>query len=601
MFDRDMRYLVASRRWLRDYGLLGRDLTGLSHYDVFPEIPERWRAVHRRALAGQVLQSDEDAFPRPDGRLQWLRWEVRPWRDADGQIAGIVIFSEDITERHEAEESLRESEERFRQLADSMPQLVWTAEPDGTVDYYNRRVADFVGIERDADGSWRWQGALHPDDQAPTAHAWLTAVATGEPYQCEHRVRLADGGTRWFLSRGVPVRDRSGRMVKWFGTATDIHDLKRAQAALQEADRRKDEFIATLGHELRNPLAPIRNAVEVLKQVETDEPRARWARELIDRQVHHMTHLIDDLLDVGRITRGRLHLRKERVALAGVLEQALDAIRADIVRAEQSLEVSMPDVPAILSADPVRLAQVVSNLLNNASKYSGPGSHIQVRVRLDGPEVVMGVLDEGIGLAPEDLANVFDMFYKVHSETGCTQTGLGIGLSLVKGLVEMHGGSVEARSEGVGKGSEFVVRLPLDPAACMRTPQDPPPEQGRGESAHRVLVVDDKADVVESMAMLLRLHGNAVETASDGIEAVAAAERFRPELILLDLGMPRLDGLDACRRIRAQPWGRTMKIVAVTGRGQDEDRRRTAEAGFDGHLVKPVAPAAVLALLGDKH
>jgi PAS domain S-box-containing protein len=504
----------------------------------------------------------------------------------------------DATAASGSQTAAQTSEECFRQLADSMPQLVWTAEPDGSVDYYNRRVCDFAGISRREDGSWQWQPVLHPDDEAPTVEAWRTAVQNGGIYQCEHRVRLADGSMRWFLSRAVPVRGRDNEIVKWYGTATDIHDLKLAQAALQETDRRKDEFLATLGHELRNPLAPIRNAVEILKQPDAPDATAAQARDMIDRQVQHMARLIDDLLDIGRITTGRLRLRRQRIGLAAVVEQAADALRADIAKAGQTLDITLPALPVLLDADPVRLTQIFTNLLGNASSYCGRGAHIQVSAALADEDVVICVRDNGVGIAPEHLTSIFDMFFRAQSHFDHSQSGLGIGLSLVQGLVEMHGGTVQARSEGIGHGSELIVRLPrcTDNQQPALAPTQQPTASIESSGA-KVLIADDKADVVDSLAMLLQLYGNTVQTARDGAEAVAAAERFRPDLILLDLGMPELDGYAACRRIRSLPIGEQVKIVAVTGWGQDEDRRRTAEAGFDAHLVKPIGPEEVLALL----
>jgi signal transduction histidine kinase len=413
----------------------------------------------------------------------------------------------------------------------------------------------------------------------------------------EHRLRVvaaAGGGYRWFLSRAVPARDEAGRIIKWFGTATDIQANKEAEAALKAADQRRTEFLAMLGHELRNPLAPIANAVEVLRLAGPTDGAVRDGVDIIERQARHLVRLVDDLLDLSRIDRGKLVLRRTRVTLAEVVDQALEAIRPEVDKARQSLEVDLPPEPLYLDADPVRLAQVVLNLTSNASRYTGEGGHIRVSGRREGAEVVVRVSDDGVGIAPEHLGALFSMFYQVRTTPDRPQGGLGIGLAHTRSLVELHGGRVGAHSEGPGKGSEFSVWLPLPPQAPA-----PAAPEGRGEpgGGRRVLVADDERDGAESLAVFLRLHGHQVETAFDGQEAVAAAERERPDVILLDIGMPVLDGYAACRRIREQPWSKGMRIIALTGWGHDEDRRRTAEAGFDDHLVKPVEPRRLIELL----
>jgi signal transduction histidine kinase/ActR/RegA family two-component response regulator len=384
----------------------------------------------------------------------------------------------------------------------------------------------------------------------------------------------------------------------------EVKERQRAEAAaregearLKEADRHKDEFLAMLAHELRNPLAPIRNAVEVLRLRGPRGPDLLWGRDVIERQVDCLTRLIDDLLDMSRISRGKIGLRKRRVGLAEIITGAIESSRPLIDRHGHELSVVLPPEPVPLEADAVRLAQVFMNLLNNAAKYTGQGGHIRLTAERRGGDVVVSVKDDGIGIPPDELPRLFEMFFQVERSSERSEGGLGIGLSLVQRLVEMHGGTVEARSEGPGKGSEFLVRLPvtLDKPA-------PPPEPGdscgtKGTTARRVLVVDDSRDSTESLAMLLRLYGHEVRTAHDGVECVEAAERYRPDVVLLDIGMPRLNGLDACRRLREQTWGKDMALIALTGLGQEEDRRRTKEAGFDHHLVKPVDPADLAKLL----
>jgi PAS domain S-box-containing protein len=480
-----------------------------------------------------------------------------------------------------------------------MPQLVWTADPDGRVNYRsNIRFAAYAATNQTTEGQVEWLPLLHSDDIQRTLEAWQGAITSGNSYACEHRVRMADGTMRWHLSRAEPVRDVAGSIVKWIGTTTDIQDVKQAQERLREADQRKSEFLATLAHELRNPLAPIRHAAEILRLQAPSDPALRAAHDIIDRQIRHMVRLIDDLLEANRITRGQLRLQRERVELGVLLEQVLAIFRPQAEQAGLTLRVTVPSAPISLDADPVRLAQVFLNLLNNACKYTGRGGTIRLDARCDGAAVVVTVADTGIGIAAEHLPRVFEMFFQLDAGSGTSQGGLGIGLALARGLVELHGGHIEVRSPGPGQGTEFTVCLPTlaaPPAEPARVAEERDASMPFG--AARILVVDDNADVLESLAMLLELTGFAVARARDGQEAIEIAEGFRPHLVLLDIGLPRLDGYGVCRHIRDQPWGKDMRIIALTGRGQDDARRRSRETGFDGHLVKPVDPADLRQLL----
>jgi signal transduction histidine kinase len=371
-------------------------------------------------------------------------------------------------------------------------------------------------------------------------------------------------------------------------------------STLEASDRRKDEFLAVLAHELRNPLAPIRNAVDILRLQGLSDPTAQAARDIIDRQLHQLVRLVDDLLDANRLNRGELLLRKERVELAAVVEQAVEGARPQILSGGQELTLSLPQHSVHLEADPVRLVQVFQNLLINASKHTEKGGHIRLRAGSDASSVTVAIEDTGVGIAAKDLPHIFEMFTKIAPQMAQTPLGIGVGLALTRELVEMHGGSIAARSEGPGKGTAFIVRLPL--AVEERLPQSS--ARGDGDnaetaSARRVLVVDDDLAVAQSLSLLLRVLGNQAEIAHDGLAAIALAERLQPEVILLDIGMPILDGYETCRRIRAEPWGKSIKIVAVTGWGSNEDRRKSAEAGFDAHLVKPAAASSLSQVLGD--
>jgi signal transduction histidine kinase len=365
-------------------------------------------------------------------------------------------------------------------------------------------------------------------------------------------------------------------------------DLRQVAAELAESDRRKDQFLAMLAHELRNPLAPLRNAVEILRLNPAGAEAVESATDLMDRQLAQLVRLVDDLLDVSRISRGKIELRLERVDLVSTVAEVVEALRPEAGRFEHDLTVSLPDGPLYVDADPTRLAQVVGNLLHNACKFTPPHGQISLFVTQDAGKAVLRVTDSGIGINPDQLPRIFDLFVQGDTSLERAQSGLGIGLTLVKQLVEMHGGTVEAGSKGEGTGAHFVVRLPIaaDEASYVRDGS----ESGDSSSKYfgRVLVVDDNQDAARLLAHLLSLHGNTTQTAFDGVEALAVGSTFHPDVVLLDIGLPRLNGYDTARRLRQEPWGKGVALIALTGWGNPEDRRRSSEAGFDGHLVKPV-------------
>lgn len=397
-------------------------------------------------------------------------------------------------------------------------------------------------------------------------------------------------------------RDLEARVVeRTVELERDLAERKRLETALMEGDRRKDEFLALLAHELRNPLAPIRSAIEIMRLKPLADPELRHCRSVVERQTEQLRRLVDDLLDVSRITRGKIKVEREPVEVATLVARAIETTRPLLDARHQRLDVKLAAEPLVVLGDLTRLSQVVGNLLNNAAKYTDEGGHIVLRAeRRQSPDgrdgVVIEVCDSGIGIAPAMLPHVFDLFTQVDHALDRSQGGLGIGLALVRTLVEIHGGTVTAASEGAGRGSTFTVTLPVHTPATSR-PAPAPPVYGAAATGRRVLVIDDNQDSAETLAMVLRLRGHTVQTAHDGIGAVAAAERFRPHMVVLDLGMPGMDGYEVARAIRAQAWGRNLLLVAQTGWGQPEDRRRTQEAGFDGHLTKPVDSAKLTALL----
>jgi PAS domain S-box-containing protein len=431
-------------------------------------------------------------------------------------------------------------------------------------------------------------------------HELQVARAEGHFEDEGWRVRK-DGSQFWANVVITALHDDAGRHLGFSKITRDLTERKRseenARRLVEEAAARRaaEEFLATLAHELRNPLAPMRNALQVIQLAGSDPAAVGQAREMMERQMRHMVRLVDDLLDVSRITGGKLELRKQRVDLAAVVRTAVETSRPLIEAAGHELAVTLPPQPVFVDGDPVRLAQVFANLLNNAAKYTERGGKIWLTAERQGSDAVVSVRDTGLGIPGEMLGKVFELFTQVDRTLEKAQGGLGIGLTLVRRLTEMHGGSVEAHSEGYGHGSVFSVRLPAILVAPARNERAA--EESTPSSRRRILVVDDNRDSAISLGMMLQLMGNEVRTAHDGLEAVQAAEDFRPDVALLDIGLPKLNGYEAARHMREQPWGRDIVLIAVTGWGQDEDKRRSKEAGLNFHMVKPVEPAALEKLL----
>jgi two-component system CheB/CheR fusion protein len=398
---------------------------------------------------------------RRDGSAIWVRVANRPLYRDNGQFVGVLGMFSDITERQKLEEALRRSEHHYRALADSVPEFVFTCKPDGQCDYCNQRWCDYTGLTFEQTKDFGWSRALHPDDAERSMERLREAFHRGQSFDCEYRIRKGDGSYRWFLTRIVPLHDEQGQVVKWFGICTDIDHQRRLQEALQEADRRKDEFLALLAHELRHPLAAIRNAAEAAKLLDGADTRMQGVAELIARQVQHLSRLVDDLLDVSRITHGKVALHKERMELAAVVTRAVETVRPLIEARQQELTIALLPEPLWLEADATRLVQVLGNLLANATRYTEAGGRIWLTAEVDSTDVILSVRDTGIGIPVEFMPRIFDRFMQGDRSSARSEGGLGIGLTLVKSLVEMHGGSVQASSAGPGKGSEFVVRLPV--------------------------------------------------------------------------------------------------------------------------------------------
>jgi len=496
--------------------------------------------------------------------------------------------------------TLQTADRPYRLLVEEMQQGALTLSDDGTIAYCNRRFADLVGrpLERLMGVAFR---DFIPLD-AQIFYESLLQQGRASAGQGEAHLLKADGELiPVFLTFNALPPDTGvafGVLVTDLTTQRHHEKLNTAVEALKESDRRKNEFLALLAHELRNPLAPIRNALHIMRLTEGNGKEVQAASDMMERQVGEMVRLVDDLLDVSRISRGKIDLRKDRVELASAVHHAVEAARSLYENMKHELTVTLPAQPVYLNADPTRLAQVMGNLLNNACKFTDEGGRISLTVEREGEQAVIRVRDSGIGIAADQLLRIFEMFVQVDTSLERSVGGLGIGLTLVKNLVEMHDGTVEVHSAGAGQGSEFVVRLPI----MVETPE-PPPEPTVSEPtttlARRILVVDDNRVSADSLARLLQLTGNETHTAYDGLEAVQAAATFRPDVVLLDIGLPKLNGYEAARKIREEPWGKKMVLVALTGWGQEEDRRKSREAGFNGHMIKPVELTALMKLLAE--
>lgn len=540
------------------------------------------------------------------GRYRWALDVGRPRFTDTGEYLGMVGAVIDIDERKQAEEALKASEVQRQLALDAAEVGMWHVDlASGVIHSDARFLAIFGRAVADYDELF---AVIHPDDLLAVNEAIAAATRPVDPapYAIEYRVIQPDGSHRWIAAKGRShIDDGSSPMgaVSFDGTVADITDRKHAEeererlvGRLQEQDQRKNEFLATLAHELRNPLAPIRNGLQIMRLGTGDAQSLERVREMMERQLAHMVHLIDDLLDLSRISRGKIELRKERIDLAQAIAQAVEANRPAIAKCDQELLVDLPPDGIIVDGDLTRLAQVFSNLLNNASKFTGRGGRIELTVQRVEEEAIVAVRDNGIGISEHMLPLVFDMFSQAESNLERSHSGLGIGLSIVERLVEMHGGTVAAGSDGLGAGSEFVVRLPVASAMAEAGATDPH-EPIRNTGRKRILVADDNRDAADSLAMMLTMTGNHTVTAYDGLDALDVAVTFKPDLVLLDIGMPQLNGYEVCRRLRQEAWTSRTVIVALTGWGQEEDKRRSLEAGFDAHLVKPVLPGAIETLV----
>ncbi|HUP31324.1 MAG TPA: ATP-binding protein [Usitatibacter sp.] len=509
----------------------------------------------------------------------------------DRQVADVCArHAADAVEALRNQEALRESERLYRAIGESIDYGVWVCDAEGRNTYASDSFLKMTGMTQEQCSGFGWGDVLHPDDMGHTMAAWRKCVKEGGAWDMEYRVRGVDGQWHSVLARGAPVKSARGAIVAWAGINLDIRRLKQVENELRELDQRKNEFLATLAHELRNPLAPLRNGLEVMRLASGNPQTVEKARCMMERQLGQMVRLVDDLLDVSRVSRGKIELRRERVDLAKVLRNALETSQPLIGERGHTFVVNMPPERVMVSADVTRLSQVFWNLLNNAAKYTHAAGRVELSVRPGDGWAEVSIADNGIGIPPDMQARVFDIFTQVDRSLEKSQGGLGIGLSIAKRLVEMHGGTISVKSEGHGKGSEFIVRLPATIETRLPTDDGAATRPTPGGPRHRILVADDNHDSATTLSLMLEVMGHEVRVARDGQEAVDLADEFRPEAILMDIGMPRMNGYDACKCIRGQPWASRAFIVALTGWGQDDDKNRSRAAGFDRHLVKPVEP-----------
>ncbi len=624
----------------RIFGYTAQEAIGRHISMIIP--PDRMHEeekIFSRLRRGERVEHFETVRVRSDGQLIQVSLTISPTLDETGRVVGASKIARDISERKQSERAALRATERLRLLWDAATVLLTAEDPDSMLAGLFERIRQHLELDayfnfmvNDAGDALRLASFSGiPEEEArkitrlefgqavcgTVALQRQPIVANDIQQSDDPRVQLVKGygirvyacnplmvgqqllGTLSFASRSrtqfQPDELEFLQIIcRYVAAAYErLHLIKQ----LQEADRRKDEFLALLAHELRNPLAPIRNSMHILRMSARNDPTAERVGEMMERQVGHMVRLVDDLMEVSRITRGKIELRKETIEVAAVVRSAVETSRPLIENAGHQLALTLPADPLMLEGDPVRLGQVFANLLNNAAKYTDPGGQIWLTVRRDGNEVVIAVRDTGAGIPAEMLPRVFDMFTQVERTADRAQGGLGIGLTLVKSLVEMHGGTVMATSSGLGRGSEFSVRLPLSVSRRSAGMAEPEPRTAKVLAPSRVLVVDDNRDAAQSLGMLLQVLGADVKTAFSGAEALETIHQFHPTVVLLDIGMPGMDGHEVARRIRQQPEFQDVMLIALTGWGQDDDRRRSESAGFNHHLTKPADVGTLKTLL----
>lgn len=618
--ERDERYqlvLAGSEAAIRDWDVLNKrvelsprwkQLRGLTDAEVSNSEEEWVKRIHPDDL-GRVMNAVELHFNgetpvfsaeyrvcHKDGHWIWITDHGVAQRDSDGRVTRMAGSERDITERKEAEQALQASEQRLRRAIEEAPFPVIVHAEDGAILQVSRALTEITGYSKDdlrtvAQWTERAYGERKTWAQAEIDRLYQLDESVDEG---EYWIRTAQGDERiWeFASSPLGLDDSNRRLV--ISMAADVTERKRAEETVREADRRKDEFLAVLAHELRNPLAPLRSGLELLALHAMPDEIGK-VRTMMERQVSHLTRLVDDLLDLSRINRGNIKLQRNILDLNEVIKSAIELATPGITQRRHELKVDCAATSLLVNGDAQRLVQVVSNVLSNAARYTEPGGTIWLRSEVDQSWAVVEIKDTGFGIPPEQLEDVFEMFTQVQEHRSATGGGeLGIGLAISRQLVHLHGGSIEAKSDGIGQGSKFVLRLPLeDQVKAAEKPQ----EEAVVNCRRRVLIVDDNRDAGESMSALLQLRGHTLRIEHDGIEAINAVKAFAPDVVILDIGMPEMDGYEVARRIRALPSGKEVLLIALTGWGQESDKARARAAGFDEHLTKPIDGAFISALI----
>jgi len=594
--------------WERNEALgqpLGRVFNIVNEVTLRPVESPVDRALREGVIVGLA---NHTVLIKKDGSKCPIDDSAAPIRDEQGYVSGCVLIFRDVTAQRLVEQEKANQLITARLLAaivESSDDAIIGKSLDGIIQSWNAAAERLFGYTSEEAVGLHISIVIPPERMAEEDQI-IASLKAGNRIEHFETERVRRNGERIIVSLTIsPIKDDAGNVVgasKIVRDVTDrirlMNDLQRLAADLSAADQRKNEFLATLAHELRNPLAPMSNMLEVVKRSGNDSEIVNRAHETLERQLNQLVRLVDDLLDVNRITHDRLELRPSEVELSSVIQQAVEVARPLVDAAGQNLILELPDEPVYLHADRVRLAQVFGNLLNNSCKYTSSNGTIRLSARRIDDSVMVTIQDNGAGIPPDKLGSIFDMFMQVDRSSEQSQGGLGIGLTLVKRLVEMHRGSIEARSDGEGRGSEFIVRLPVVSESIVSTPVGD--NGSKPATERRVLIVDDNYDSADSLAMLLQITGNETFLAHDGVEALAAVEKYRPEVMLLDIGLPKLDGHEVCRRVREKPYGRDIVIIALTGWGQEDDRRKSEEAGFNGHLVKPVDYDRLLEILETK-
>jgi PAS domain S-box-containing protein len=587
---------------LRDYGSFIDDLKlgrfmSIDDVDADPRTCGAATALKARSVAAFV-----NIPVREDSRLVSAMFVnnafARVWLDEDlALIKEIAERTRTASERLRNEMEVRLSEAKFRTITDAMPQMVWSTRPDGFHDYYNDQWYRFTGVLHGSTNGDGWNSLFHADDQELAWAKWRHSLRTGETYEVEYRLRHHSGHYRWVLGRAQPVFDEAGKIVRWMGTCTDIHAQKLVEEAWRRESLRKDEFLAMLAHELRNPLAPISTAAQLIKLPGADAKRVAHAGDIIARQVKHMVTIVDDLLDVSRVTRGLVQIQQSALDLKSVVNGAVEQVQPLIQARGHELSLRITPQRTVVLGDRTRLIQAVSNVLNNAAKYTPPHGHITLELDVLDRYTRISVADDGIGIEAELLPLVFDLFTQAERTPDRAQGGLGLGLALVKSIVELHGGFVQVASEGAGKGSKFAITLPLLATEDETTDQPPPLELVREGASLRVLIVDDNQDAGTMLGYMLEAAGYSVRVEKDAASALRATQEFGVEAFILDIGLPDMDGYELARRLRADARTASTTIIALTGYGQSHDRASSIAAGFDYHFVKPADHQELLKIL----